>query len=130
MGQSPTTLVVEHHRDCREVLVLALELSGFRVLAARTGGEALACLHDHTPQSIVIDTALPDRDAIDVVRVLRANQRFDHTTVVLAGTWIPEPDRSAAVAAGVDAVLIKPFAVEDLLDRVSLARRRAPHGHS
>jgi DNA-binding response OmpR family regulator len=130
MGQTQTTLVVENHRDCREVLVLTLEMSGFDVLAARTGSEALACLHDHTPQSVVIDTALPDRNAIDVVRVLRANQRFDRTTIVLVGTWIPEPERSAAFAAGVDAVLVKPFEVDALVGMVTAQRPRSSHSQA
>jgi DNA-binding response OmpR family regulator len=127
MGRTPTTFIVESHRDCREVLVMTLETCGFDVRAARNGGEALAALRDHTPQSIVIDTALPDRHPLDVVRVLRANRRFDTTTIVLVGTWLPAADRAEAYAAGVDAVLLKPFMVEDLVRKVTRQRPLSPH---
>lgn len=127
MEMIPTTFIVEAHRDCREVLVLTLETCGFSVMATRTGGEALAALREHTPESIVIDTALPDRHPLDVVRVLRANQRFDATTIVLVGTWLPPADRNAAYAAGVDSVLLKPFMVDDLVRKVMRQRPRSAH---
>jgi two-component system OmpR family response regulator len=127
MGRTPTILIVEGHRDCREVLVLTLETCGFEVTAARNGGEALAALRNHTPHSIVIDTALPDRHPLDVVRVLRANRRFDTTTIVLVSTWMPPADRTQAYAAGVDAVLLKPFLMDDLVRKVRRQRPLAPH---
>lgn len=127
MERPSTTLVVESHHDCREVLVMTLETCGFRVKAARNGSEALAAVRDDTPDAIVLDTALPDRPALDIVRVLRANPRFDDTTIVLVGTWITPAARTQAYGAGVDSVLVKPFVVDDLVRNVTRQRSWLPH---
>jgi DNA-binding response OmpR family regulator len=119
MQRVPTLLIVENHRDCREVLAMTLEMAGYHVVTASTGSEALARLRGITPQDIVLDTALPDRDVLDVVRVLRANARFDGTSIVVVSTWFPPARAEAALAAGADALLLKPFGIDHLLSRLS-----------
>jgi two-component system OmpR family response regulator len=127
MERTASILVIEAHHDCRDVLVMTLEACEFAATAVANGGDALAALRDHTPDAVVIDNSLPDRNALDVVRVLRANRRFDATTIVLVGTWLPPADRTQAYAAGVDSVLLKPFVVDELVRKVTRQRPRSPH---
>lgn len=82
---------------------LALELSGFDVIAAYDGGQAIASARDHLPTAIVLDLRLPDMSGWDVCRTLKDDARTKAIPVVIltaaASPTLPEQARAAGCAA-------------------------------
>jgi two-component system response regulator MprA len=111
----PWILLAEGHRDCRDSLALALEMSGFDVLAVANGHEAIVQLRRCTPAAVVLDSHLTQVSALHVGRVIRANPRFDLTPLMLTSTWFSAEERARARVAGFDAVWMKPFDFDQLI---------------
>ena len=122
-------LLVEDDDAFRIFCRVALEASGFEVLEARDGTVAVEQALRHRPDIVVLDLWLPGLTGSGVLRVLRANRRFDRVPVlVLSG--VPEvKDREGLLSFGADEVLEKPIATEALCNQVrrwlASGRRRA-----
>ncbi|HEY3240297.1 MAG TPA: response regulator [Acidimicrobiia bacterium] len=101
----------------RNLVVLALELEGFTVLAAADGREALemACLHH--PAAVILDAVMPHLNGMEVSRRLRLELGRGPAVVMLTGRT-DVADRVAAFAAGADDYVVKPVRVTELVDRV------------
>jgi CheY-like chemotaxis protein len=112
MPEPRRILVVDDNADLRENLVECLELEGYSVGAASDGARALALLAaDPLPDLIIIDMMMPGMTGRELVARLRADPRLRALRLVLAsGT----PHDRAALR--VDAVLVKPFGVEQLTE--------------
>jgi DNA-binding response OmpR family regulator len=112
---SPRVLVFEPHVDTREMLVLALEASGSRVLLAPTRADARALASAEGVDACVIAV---DSDPDDPA--LAAELRRDQGAEVrLIATTRYRSERERAYAAGFDAVLVKPFGLDRLLAKVA-----------
>jgi two-component system response regulator MprA len=107
MPACPTVLVVEDDLGIAEVLQLALELDGYRVVLARCGAEALASVHAEPPDLITLDLRLPDLDGHYVLETLQAEVTRP-VIVVSGGHYRP------CATDGVVAVLPKPFVLAEL----------------
>ena len=122
-------LLVEDDDAFRIFCRVALEASGFEVLEARDGTVAVEQALRHRPDIVVLDLWLPGLTGSGVLRVLRANRRFDRVPVlVLSG--VPEvKDREGLLSFGADEVLEKPIPTEALCNQVrrwlASGRRRA-----
>jgi two-component system KDP operon response regulator KdpE len=120
-------LVVEDEPAVAEVLATALRARGHRVDVAATGREALAMASMIEPDVVLLDLALPDVDGIEVCRRLR--RWFNNPIMVLTADG--DEDRMvAALDAGADDYVTKPFSMRALLARlrVALRHRRAVAG--
>jgi len=89
---------------------------------AATGNEALQAVPANRPDLIVLDLGLPDLDGIDVTRTLR---EWTEVPIVVLSVRDQESDKVAALDAGADDYLTKPFGVAELLARIRAALRRA-----
>jgi PAS domain S-box-containing protein len=121
-------LVVDDEPALREYLARALRQKGHQVSVAADGESALAALAAHPPEILLLDLSLPDRDGMEVLRLLRAGDRVAARTPVLliSGRGLPS-DRVRGLRAGGDDFLVKPFDTEELLARIeALLRRAAP----
>lgn len=111
-------LLVDDFDDAREMYAEYLTYSGFDVIQAANGAEALKCALDRLPDIILMDLALPLMDGWEVTRRLKADSRTAHIPVVaLTGhalSWLLE----AAKKAGCEAWITKPCLPEDLLREV------------
>jgi two-component system KDP operon response regulator KdpE len=125
MERPPFLLVAEDDPSTRRFLRASLTLNGYRVLEAGTlrDGELLARSHD--PDLLLLDLGLTDGDGADVVRGLRKER--DTPIIVISGRSSPR-DFAAALDAGADDYLRKPFGAPELLDRVQAALRRGRGG--
>jgi two-component system, OmpR family, KDP operon response regulator KdpE len=104
--------------------VLAVEASGHSVIEARTGEQALAKAATEGPALVVLDLGLPDLDGREVV--LRLRDWFEGPILILS-VRSSEDEKVAALDAGADDYVVKPFGVQELLARVrALLRTRAP----
>ncbi|MFI6076184.1 response regulator transcription factor [Actinoplanes sp. NPDC051343] len=117
----PDVLVVDDDRAARESLGRALVKEGFEVRTAADGLSALDEISAEPPATVVLDVSLPGMTTIEVVRDIRA-QRRTLPVCVLAGRD-DAADRLAALAAGADDCLVKPFAATELAARLQAMGR-------
>ena len=113
-GRQPTILVVEDHDDTREMLHMLLERWGCRVVEACNGLEAVEAASRERPQLILMDGRLPFLDGLDATRRIRENGLGDQVKILaLNGSGSPHY-HAAALAAGCDDSIEKPFDLERL----------------
>ena len=119
--QSPLVLVVEDEPQMRRFLRASLETHSYRLVECATGAEALAQATERNPDVILLDLGLPDMDGIDVTRRVREWSRVPIIVISARGR---EQDKIAALDAGADDYLTKPFGMGELLARLRVALRR------
>jgi two-component system cell cycle response regulator DivK len=128
-GREIRVLVVDDFQDNREMFAEYLTISGFCVIQAENGREALERAFAEIPDVVLMDLSLPELDGWEATRRLKGDPRTAHIPVVaLTGHVLAECSREAR-EAGCDAFLTKPCLPEVLVDEVRrvLARpRRSP----
>jgi two-component system, OmpR family, KDP operon response regulator KdpE len=115
-------LVVEDEPQMRKFIRASLTSHGYRVLEAESAAEAVAAVTGHNPEIVLLDLGLPDGDGIDLTLKLREWSRVPILVLSARGR---EDDKVAALDAGADDYLTKPFGVNELLARMRVALRHA-----
>jgi len=115
-------LVVDDEPAIQRFLRTSLAAHGYSVFTASTGQEALQRVADDRPDMVILDLGLPDIDGIEVTRLLREWTRIPILIVSVRGQ---EADKIAALDAGADDYLTKPFGTGELLARMRVSLRRA-----
>jgi two-component system KDP operon response regulator KdpE len=115
-------LVVEDEPQMRRFLRATLGANGFRVVEAPTIAEGTRAALQEPPALVLLDLGLPDGDGIDLVRSLR---EWSQVPVIVLSARGREDDKVAALDAGADDYLTKPFGVAELLARIRVALRHA-----
>jgi two-component system KDP operon response regulator KdpE len=123
-GESARILVVDDEAQIRRFLGGALTAHGHQVLAVESGAQALRELPGFHPDVILLDLSLPDVDGVEVLRRLR---EWSGTPVIVLSVREREEDKIAALDAGADDYLTKPFSMGELLARIRVALRHAAH---
>ncbi len=119
--QGPRVLIVDDERSIRRFLKVSLG-SQFEIFEATTGEEALAAVAANRPDVIILDLGLPDMDGVEVTRRLR---EWTETPIIVVSVREQEKDKIAALDAGADDYLTKPFGVGELMARLRSALRRS-----
>jgi two-component system KDP operon response regulator KdpE len=114
-------LVVDDETSIRRYLRAALTAQGLNVYEAADGQEALNAVLAHRPDLIILDLGLPDIDGIEVTRRLR---EWSQTPIIILSVREAEQDKIAALDAGADDYLTKPFGTGELLARMRVVQRR------
>jgi two-component system KDP operon response regulator KdpE len=114
-------LVVDDERSIRRFLKASLG-SQFVVLEATNGEEALSAAATEHPDIIILDLGLPDMDGVEVTRRLR---EWTQIPIIIVSVREQERDKIAALDAGADDYLTKPFGVGELMARLRVALRRS-----
>lgn len=122
----PKILLVDDEESILSTLTMFLELSGFRVVTASTGAEALDCVAQHAPDLIVLDVLMPQLDGRETLRRLR--QQNDWTPVILLTQVTGTAQRIMAIEEGADDYLSKPFDPQELVVRIRAVLRRTQAG--
>jgi two-component system, OmpR family, KDP operon response regulator KdpE len=115
-------LVVDDEPAIRRFLRASLSAHGYQIFEAACGEEALAGVVAHHPDLIVLDLGLPDLEGIEITRRLREWSRIP---IIILSVRGQETDKIAALDAGADDYLTKPFGVGELLARMRVVLRRA-----
>src|SRR3954468_16427798 len=115
----PKVLVVEDEAEIRRFVRLALELDGFDVAEADGLKRGLIEAGTRRPDLVILDLGLPDGDGVDLIRDLRG---WSDVPVIVLSARSDETDKIAALDAGADDYLTKPFGVGELLARVRVAQ--------
>lgn len=121
-SNGPLVLVIEDEEPIRRFLRATLASRGYRVKEAATAGDGLLQARTQRPDLILLDLGLPDGDGIDITRTLRKDSAVP--IVVLSARGL-EQDKVAALDAGADDYLTKPFGVSELAARIRVALRHA-----
>ena len=115
-------LVVDDEQSIRKFLHLALTAQKYVVFEAATGLEACDRAVSHKPDVIILDLGLPDMDGVEVTRLLRL---WTKTPIIVLSVRGSEVDKIAALDAGADDYLTKPFSTGELLARLRAAMRHS-----
>ena len=113
-------VIVDDEPQIRRFLRTALEAQGFEIFEADTGQRGLTEAATRRPDVIIVDLGLPDMDGVDVVKRLR---EWTPAPVIILSARTMEQDKIAALDAGADDYLTKPFGVGELLARLRVALR-------
>jgi two-component system KDP operon response regulator KdpE len=114
-------LVVEDEADIRRFVRMSLVAEGFDVIEADGVGRGLIDAGTRRVDLVVLDLGLPDGDGVDLIRDLRA---WSDMPVLVLSARTTEEDKIAALDAGADDYLVKPFGARELLARVRAQLRR------
>ncbi|HSK71038.1 MAG TPA: ATP-binding protein, partial [Pyrinomonadaceae bacterium] len=107
-------LVVDDNADAAQVLCFALQLEGHDVSVAYDGKSAIKAAEEFQPQICLLDIGLPDIDGFKVARQIR--EKMSETLLVAITGWGQEEDRRRSQKAGFDYHLVKPVAIEDIIE--------------
>jgi two-component system, OmpR family, KDP operon response regulator KdpE len=121
MSENPATvLIIDDEFPVRRLLQTSLEGRGYRVVTAATGREGIAAAAEQQPQLILLDLGLPDLDGAAVIGRVR---EWSATPILILSARHEEQQKVAALDAGADDYLTKPFSTEELLARLRVALR-------
>jgi two-component system KDP operon response regulator KdpE len=125
LSHNLTALIVDDEIQIRRLLRVVLEAEGHRVLEAESGRQALSDVALRRPDVVLLDLGLPDMDGLVVLQRLREWSRVP--VLILSVRDRPE-EKVAALDAGADDYVTKPFESSELLARLRAIQRRAPFG--
>ena len=118
----PLVLVIEDEPAMRRFLRPGLEGQGYRVVEATTAREGLDLASSHNPDLVILDLGLPDGDGVDLARRLR---EWSAAPIVVVSARGQEADKVAALDAGADDYVTKPFGMGELFARLRVAERHS-----
>ena len=121
-GYGPVVVLIEDEREIRRFLRASLLSHGFRLVEATTGREGLQAAETRQPDLVILDLGLPDMDGIEVIRQVRS---WSSVPLVVLSARGQETAKVAALDAGADDYVSKPFGVSELLARIRATLRRA-----
>lgn len=117
-----TVVLIEDEAPMRRFLRAAFGTQQMVLIEAETGREGLAQVAGRRPDLVLLDLGLPDADGLDVVRRIR---EWSAVPIIVLSARGREHDKVAALDAGADDYLTKPFGVDELLARIRVALRHA-----
>lgn len=117
----PQILVIEDSRAIGNLLATALETQEYSFKVARDGAAGVAAAISQQPSVIVLDLGLPDMDGIDIIKKMRG---FSHVPIIVVSARSEDADKVAALDAGADDYLTKPFSIDEFMARLRVALRR------
>jgi len=120
-------LVVDDEQSIVDLLEYNLRQSGYQVVVARDGHQALRLARDEQPDLIVLDLMLPGPDGFDVCRELRREKGIP---IIMLTARDEEVDRVVGLELGADDYVTKPFSVRELMARVKAVLRRVGTGEA
>lgn len=117
----PQILVVEDDAAVGNLIATTLETQNYQYHRANTGAGAVLDALSYRPDVMLLDLGLPDMDGVDIIKKIRA---WSNMPIIVVSARSEDADKVAALDAGADDYLTKPFSVEELLARLRVALRR------
>jgi CheY-like chemotaxis protein len=128
VSTAPRVLVVDDNADIRMLLRAVLDRSGYRVVEAGHGLEALALLKaDGDVDVVVLDVQMPDMDGWEILARIRDDDSFGSVPVILCTVKSRLEDTRRGWELGCDGFVNKPFSVTEVADEVTAVVNRAPY---
>jgi two-component system KDP operon response regulator KdpE len=114
-------LIVEDDAQIRKFLRISLEANGFDVGEARLGADGIALAAESSPDVVVLDLGLPDIDGGEVIRRLR---EWTEVPIIVLSVRADDAEKVAALDAGANDYVTKPFSITELMARIRVLQRR------
>jgi DNA-binding response OmpR family regulator len=114
----PLLLVADDDPDILSLVTLRLERSGYDVVSAGDGEQALASALARTPDLALLDVMMPKLDGYEVTERLRGEEATRYVPIILLTARVQEADIARGIEAGADDYVEKPFSTQDLSKRV------------
>jgi two-component system alkaline phosphatase synthesis response regulator PhoP len=118
-------LVVDDDKEIVRLVRSYLERAGYQVFVAYNGETALHTLRRETPDLLVLDLMLPDRDGWDITRLIRADAHLAATPIIMLTARIEDSDKIVGLEIGADDYITKPFNPREVVARVRALLRRS-----
>ena len=118
---NPKILVVEDDPTVRNLITTTLKSNNYTYITAPTGEVAIAAATTQQPDIVFLDLGLPDLDGVEVIKRIRS---WSQMPIIVISARSEDGDKVAALDAGADDYLTKPFSVTELLARLRVAQRR------
>lgn len=115
----PTILVAEDERDIRDLIVFTLQISGYNVVQVPNGAEAVKKASEIYPDLILMDVRMPKMTGYEACEVLKRQDDTKHIPVVFLSAKGQEAEISTGLELGAEEYFLKPFAPDDLSERVN-----------
>ena len=120
MSKNETILIVEDDAQIRNFIAYTLKQEGFTYQTARTAQEAMSILVSQNVDLMLLDLGLPDFDGMEVIEKVRS---WSEIPIVIVSARDQDKDKAAALDAGADDYLTKPFSAMELMARIRVAIR-------
>ena len=117
----PLILVVEDDGTVRNLIATTLKSNEYRYLTATDGESAITAASNQQPDIVLLDLGLPDIDGVEVIKRIRC---WSQMPIIVISARSEDADKIAALDAGADDYLTKPFSVAELLARLRVTQRR------
>ena len=117
----PLILVVEDDGTVRNLIATTLKSNEYRYLTAPDGESAISAASNQQPDIVLLDLGLPDIDGVEVIKRIRC---WSQMPIIVISARSEDADKIAALDAGADDYLTKPFSVAELLARLRVTQRR------
>lgn len=114
----PKILIAEDEPDIRELVAFTLRFAGYEVVAAANGEEAVQLAGSEMPDLALMDVRMPRMTGYDACRAMKASPDLKHIPVVFLSAKGQDSEISAGLEAGAEEYLLKPFAPDQLAQRV------------
>jgi len=118
---NPKILVVEDDSTVRNLITTTLKSNNYAYTTAANGEAAVAAATTQQPDIVFLDLGLPDLDGVEVIKRIRS---WSQMPIIVISARSEDGDKVAALDAGADDYLTKPFSVTELLARLRVAQRR------
>lgn len=115
-------VLVEDDDAIGSLVMTTLDLRGYRCFRTSDGASAILAVATRRPDLILLDLGLPDMDGTEVIEKVR---EWSDIPIIVLSARLEDSDKVAALDAGADDYLVKPFSVEELMARIRVALRRA-----
>ena len=120
----PVALVVDDDERSRKLMEIVLGIEGYRVVTAASGARALEMIVAQRPDVALVDCVMPGMDGMELCRRIRLLPQTASLPLVMLSGMDGAESRRAALAAGADDFVVKPFDRADLRDRLARLVRR------
>lgn len=118
MVQKLSVLVIEDEKSICDFIAKTLNASDYKAVTAGSGKEGLAILTSALPDLVLLDLGLPDMDGIDIIKQTR---EWSSLPIIVISARVQEREKVAALDAGADDYITKPFGTDELLARIRTA---------
>ena len=115
----PLILVAEDERDIRELIVITLQIAGFRVVDVPNGEEAVKKATEIIPDLILMDVRMPKVTGFEACKVLKREEKTKDIPIIFLSAKGQEGEISTGLELGAEEYFLKPFAPDDLIRRVN-----------
>lgn len=118
-ADTSTVLIADDDADILELLHTVLERGGYGPIPASDGEQALRLARERLPRACILDVVMPGLGGLDVLRALRSEAATADIPVLMLSASVQSPDVEAALKAGANDYLTKPFSYTELIARLA-----------